>query len=147
MDSDQPQALSGQTISHYQILEKLGEGGMGAVYKARDTVLGRLVAVKVLVGAAGQTPEKRFRFLQEARAASALNHPNIITIYEIANSGDADYIIMELVRGDTLHDLIENRRLSLIDSLKYSIQVADALGAAHEAGIVHRDLKIGRAHV
>ena len=141
MDSDQPQALAGQTISHYQILEKLGEGGMGVVYKARDTVLGRLVAVKVLVGAAGQTPEKRFRFLQEARAASALNHPNIITIYEIANSGDADYIIMELVRGDTLHDLIENRRLSLIDSLKYSIQVADALGAAHEAGIVHRDLK------
>ncbi len=141
MDSDQPQSLTGHTISHYEILEKLGEGGMGAVYKARDTKLGRLVAVKVLIGAAGQSPEKRFRFLQEARAASALNHPNIITIYEIATAGDADYIIMELVRGETLHYLIENRRLSLIDSLKYSIQMSDALAAAHSAGIVHRDLK------
>jgi serine/threonine protein kinase/tetratricopeptide (TPR) repeat protein len=141
MDSDQAKSLTGETISHYEILEKLGEGGMGAVYKARDTVLGRLVAVKVLIGAAGQSPEKRFRFLQEARAASALNHPNIITIYEITNSGDADYIIMELVRGDTLHELIDKRRLSLIDSLKYSIQISDALGAAHNAGIVHRDLK------
>ena len=141
MDPDQSQSLTGETISHYEILEKLGEGGMGAVYKARDTVLGRQVAVKVLIGAAGQSQEKRFRFLQEARAASALNHPNIITIYEITNSGDADYIIMELVRGDTLHDLIEKRRLSLIDSLKYSIQITDALGAAHSAGIVHRDLK------
>ena len=141
MDSDQTPSLTGNTVSHYEILEKLGEGGMGAVYKARDTVLGRLVAVKVLIGAAGQTPEKRFRFLQEARAASALNHPNIITIYEIANFVDSDYIIMELVRGDTLHALIENRRLALIDSLKYSIQICDALGAAHTAGIVHRDLK------
>src|SRR5579862_2962963 len=80
MDSDHSQSLVGRTISHYEILEKLGEGGMGAVYKARDTVLGRLVAVKVLHGAAGQSAEKRSRFLQEARAASALNHPNIITI-------------------------------------------------------------------
>ena len=111
------------------------------MYKARDNVLGRLVAVKVLLGASGQSPDKRFRFLQEARAASALNHPNIITIYEIANAGDADYIIMELVRGETIHELIEHRRLSLIDSLKHSIQIADALGAAHSAGIVHRDLK------
>jgi serine/threonine-protein kinase len=141
MDSDQPKSLVGHTVSHYEILEKLGEGGMGVVYKARDTVLGRLVAVKVLIGAAGQSPEKRVRFLQEARAASALNHPNIITIYEIANAGDADYIIMEFVRGETLHSLIDNRRLSLIDSLKHSIQMADALGAAHSAGIVHRDLK------
>jgi serine/threonine protein kinase/thioredoxin-like negative regulator of GroEL len=144
MDSDQLHSLVGQTISHYEILEKLGEGGMGAVYKARDTVLGRLVAVKVLL-AGGNTPgltkEKSTRFLQEARAASALNHPNIITIYEIANDGAAEYIIMELVRGDTLHDLIENRRLSLIDCLKHSIQMADALSAAHAAGIVHRDLK------
>jgi serine/threonine protein kinase/tetratricopeptide (TPR) repeat protein len=141
MDLDHSQSLVGQTISHYEILEKLGEGGMGAVYKARDIVLGRMVAVKVLLGAAGQTSEKRLRFLQEARAASALNHPNIITIYEIASDANVDYIIMELVRGDTLHELIENRRLSLIDSLKHSIQMADALGAAHTAGIVHRDLK------
>lgn len=141
MDSDQTQSLAGQIVSHYEILEKLGEGGMGAVYKARDTMLGRLVAVKVLIGASGQTPEKRSRFLQEARTASALNHPNIITIYEIASAGDTDYIIMELVRGETLHYLIENRRLSLIDSLKYSIQMSDALAAAHTAGIVHRDLK------
>src|SRR4051812_9252949 len=107
MDSDHTKSLIGQVISHYEILEKLGEGGMGVVFKARDTVLGRLVAVKVLLGAGGHTQDKRLRFLQEARAASALNHPNIITIYEIANSGDADYIIMELVRGETLHDLID----------------------------------------
>lgn len=141
MDPDQSTSLIGHTVTHYEVLEKLGEGGMGAVYKARDTMLGRQVAVKVLIGATGQTPEKRSRFLQEARAASALNHPNIITIYEITNVRDADYIIMEFVRGDTLHDLIDRRRLSLIDSLKYSIQIADALGAAHGAGIVHRDLK------
>src|ERR1051325_4667131 len=146
MDSDYSHSLVGQTISHYEILEKLGEGGMGAVYKARDAILGRLVAVKVLLSGATHglptlTNEKRARFLQEARAASALNHPNIITIYEIASTGTADYIIMELVRGETLHELIENRRLSLIDSLKYSIQMADALAAAHAAGIGHRDLK------
>ena len=140
MDSDNSKSLVGQTISHYEILEKLGEGGMGAVYKARDSVLGRLVAVKVLLGPS-TAKDKRIRFLQEARAASALNHPNIITIYEIASHDDADYIIMEFVRGDTLYDLIENRRLSLIDSLKHSIQMADALAAAHAAGIVHRDLK------
>src|SRR5579862_6846691 len=105
MDSDHSQSLVGQTISHYEILEKLGEGGMGEVYKARDLVLGRMVAVKVL-HSSGQTQDKRLRFLQEARAASALNHPNIITIYEIANAGDADYIIMELVRGETLERAI-----------------------------------------
>jgi serine/threonine-protein kinase len=148
MDPEHSQSLVGQTISHYEILEKLGEGGMGAVYKARDTILGRMVAVKVLhtghsatVGTSPNAPDRRSRFLQEARAASALNHPNIITIYEITNDGNADYIIMELVRGDTLHDLIEKGRLSVIDSLKHSIQMADALAAAHAAGIVHRDLK------
>jgi serine/threonine-protein kinase len=145
MESDPSKSLIGQTVSHYQILEKLGEGGMGAVFKARDNVLGRLVAVKVLTASSGQSApqsqEKRLRFLQEARAASALNHPNIITIYEIASSDGADYIVMELVRGDTLHSLIENRRLSLLDSLKHSIQMAGALHAAHGAGIVHRDLK------
>src|SRR4051812_36442459 len=106
MDPDHSHSLVGKTISHYEILEKLGEGGMGAVYKARDTILGRQVAVKVLLGASGQTHDKRLRFLQEARSASALNHPNIITIYEIVSEGDADYIIMELVRGDTIHKLI-----------------------------------------
>lgn len=141
MDSNQSQSLVGQTISHYQVLEKLGEGGMGEVYKARDNVLGRLVAVKVLRAAGGESHDKRMRFLQEARAASALNHPNIITIHEIASAGDADYIIMELVRGDTLQHAIENHGLAVIDSLKHSIQIADALGAAHQAGIVHRDLK------
>jgi serine/threonine-protein kinase len=148
MNPEHPPSLTGQTISHYEILEKLGEGGMGAVYKARDTILGRLVAVKVLLSPAGKsqssathTSDKRLRFLQEARAASALNHPNIITIHEITNVGDAEYIIMELVRGDTLQTLIEKRGLSLIDSLKHSIQMADALAAAHTAGIVHRDLK------
>ena len=141
MDSDHSQSLVGRTVSHYEILEKLGEGGMGAVYKARDAVLGRNVAVKVLLGATTHTHDQRVRFLQEARSASALNHPNIITIHEIASHDDADFIIMELVRGETIQKLIENGRLSQIDSLKHSIQITDALAAAHAAGIVHRDLK------
>src|SRR5205085_1696023 len=133
--------MTGQTISHYQVLEKLGEGGMGVVYKARDIHLGRLVAVKVLSPLAGQKPDRKLRFLQEARAASALNHPNIITIYEIASLDDSEYIIMELIAGATLHDFIDRGRLAIVDALKYSVQIADALAAAHTAGIIHRDLK------
>src|SRR5688572_22572280 len=98
--------MIGQTLSHFEILDKIGEGGMGVVYKARDTQLGRMVAVKALPGEKTADPERRKRFVQEARAASALNHPNIVTIHEIFQANGTDYIAMELVEGRTLDQLI-----------------------------------------
>jgi len=133
--------MVGTTISHYEVLEKLGEGGMGMVYKARDTQLGRFVAIKVLIPASGESSDRRARFLQEARAASSLNHPNIITIHDIVAVGNGDCIVMEFVRGKTLGDTLASGSIPVVDSLKYSIQIADALAAAHGIGIVHRDLK------
>jgi Tol biopolymer transport system component/predicted Ser/Thr protein kinase len=133
--------MLGQTISHYQVLEKLGEGGMGVVYKAKDTHLGRLVAIKVLPAERVANPERKRRFIQEAKAASALNHPNIVTIHDIACEDDRDFIVMEYVAGKTLDQLIGRKGLKLSETLKYSIQMADALAVAHAAGIVHRDLK------
>jgi len=133
--------MVGTTISHYEILEKLGEGGMGLVFKARDLQLGRFVAVKVLTAGAGESAHHRARFTLEARAASSLNHPNIITIYEIVNAGQGECIVMEFVRGQTLADLIGAGRIPSVDCMKYATQVADALAAAHSIGIVHRDLK------
>jgi serine/threonine-protein kinase len=133
--------MVGTTISHYEVLDKLGEGGMGVVYKGRDLNLGRFVALKVLIPAVGDTPDRQARFIQEARAASSLNHPNIITIYEIATTGDRDCIVMEFVRGQTLGDMVSERRLPAVDCLKIAMQIADALAAAHSIGIVHRDLK------
>ena len=133
--------MVGTTISHYEVLEKLGEGGMGMVYKARDTQLGRFVAIKVLIPAAGETTDRRARFLQEARAASSLNHPNIITIHDIVAVESGDCIVMEFVRGHTVGDVLEAGRIPVVDALKYAIQIADALAAAHGIGIVHRDLK------
>jgi eukaryotic-like serine/threonine-protein kinase len=131
----------GQSISHYQIIEKLGEGGMGVVYKARDTHLDRLVAIKVLPPEKVADADRKRRFVLEAKSASALNHPNIITIYDIASDQGSDFIAMEYVPGKALNQLIARRRLSLDEALKYAIQIADALGAAHAAGIIHRDLK------
>ncbi len=133
--------MVGTTISHYEFLDKLGEGGMGVVYRGRDLNLGRQVALKVLIPATGDSPDRQARFIQEARAASSLNHPNIITIYEIVTTGDRDCIVMELVRGETLADIISRGRLAVVDCLKTAMQVADALAAAHTIGIVHRDLK------
>jgi len=133
--------MLGQTISHYQVLEKLGEGGMGVVYKAKDTHLGRLVAIKFLPPERVASPERKRRFIQEARAASALNHPNIVTIHDIAFEEGRDFIVMEYVAGQTLDRLIGRKGLKLSETLKYSVQVADALAVAHAAGIVHRDLK------
>jgi len=133
--------MLGQTISHYQVLEKLGEGGMGVVYKAKDTHLGRLVAIKVLPAERVANPERKRRFIQEAKAASALNHPNIVTIHDIAFEDGRDFIVMEYVAGKTLDQLIGRKGLKLSETLKYSIQMADALAVAHAAGIVHRDLK------
>jgi len=139
--------MIGKIISHYRILEKLGEGGMGIVYKALDTHLDRLVAIKVLPSEKVADAERRRRFVQEAKAASALNHPNIITIYDIASENGADFMAMEYVPGKALNQLISRKGLPLGESLKYAVQIADALAAAHAAGIIHRDLKPGNVMV
>jgi serine/threonine protein kinase/WD40 repeat protein len=134
-------AMIGKTVSHYRILEKLGGGGMGVVYKAEDTKLGRTVALKVLPPERVADPNRKRRFVQEARAASALNHPNIITIYDIDEAEGVHYIAMECVEGKTLERLIARHGLRVNEALKYAVQMAAALAKAHSAGIVHRDLK------
>ena len=137
--------MIGQTLGHYRIDSKLGEGGMGVVYRAFDTHLDRAVAVKVLRPDAIASPDRKRRFVQEAKSASALNHPGIVHIYDIDTAhlpdGPTDFIAMELVPGKTLDQCIGNKGLSLRDALRYGIQIADALARAHAAGIVHRDLK------
>ena len=114
---------------------------MGVVYKARDTRLNRSVAIKVLPRDQMSDPERKRRFIQEARAASALNHPNIITIYDIGSEGGIDFVVMEYVAGKTLDQLIGRKGMKLNEALKLAIQMADALAKAHSAGIIHRDLK------
>ncbi len=131
----------GRIVSHYALLEKLGSGGMGEIYKARDSRLNRIVAVKVLTPARTRDPQRRRRFIQEARAASALNHPNIVTIHDILPEGDTQYIVMEHVSGETLHRMICAGRLPVPQALRIAAQMANALVAAHAAGIIHRDLK------
>jgi Tol biopolymer transport system component/predicted Ser/Thr protein kinase len=130
-----------RTVSHYEILEKLGEGGMGVVWKARDTRLDRFVAIKFLPPDKTANPDRKMRFAQEARAASALNHPRIITIYDIDHADGSDFIAMEYVSGKTLDQLIPAKGMKVVDAVRYAMQIADALAAAHAAGIVHRDLK------
>ena len=133
--------MIGRQIAHYTIVEKLGEGGMGVVYKARDQHLDRFVALKILPPEKVVDYDRKRRFVQEARAASALNHPNIIHIYDISSVDNIDFIAMEYVAGKTLDRLIGQKGLRLNEALGYAIQVADALAKAHAAGIVHRDLK------
>jgi Tol biopolymer transport system component/serine/threonine protein kinase len=133
--------VTGQTVLHYEILGKLGEGGMGVVYKARDTHLDRFVAIKVLPAGKMADPARKRRFIQEAKAASALNHPNIITVHDINSENGLDFMVMEYVPGKSLDDLIPKHGLRVVEALKYAVQIAEALAKAHAAGIVHRDLK------
>src|SRR5579884_4180859 len=132
-------ALLGKTVAHYQILEFLGGGGMGVVFKALDTRLNRGVALKFLPPALSNSKSAVERFQREARSASSLNHPNICTIFDVGNHDNAHFIVMELMEGRTLKHLIEGEPMKAEQIIQLSIQIADALEAAHQQGIVHRD--------
>ena len=138
---------AGTRLGHYEVLSLLGQGGMGVVYKARDTHLDRFVAIKVLPPEAVTDSERKRRFVQEAKAASSLNHPNIVTVHDIETDHGVMFIAMEHICGRTLDAVIKRGALPLKEALRCAIEIADALSAAHIAGIVHRDLKPGNIMV
>jgi len=133
--------MIGETLDRYRIESKLGEGGMGVVYRAHDTQLNRAVAIKILPPDRVNDPDRKRRFVQEAKAASALNHPGIVTIYDIRSHEGTDFMVMEYVGGRTLEQTIPRKGLPPVQALRYGIEIADALAKAHAAGIIHRDLK------
>src|SRR5271154_3429975 len=141
------QLAPGAHLGPYEICSSLGAGGMGEVYKARDSRLGRFVAIKVLLEQKLDDANQRRRFQQEARAASALNHPGIVTVYDVGSENGMDYIAMEFVEGQTLDKLIPQNGFPLPEFLQYSTQAADAIAKAHSARILHRDLKPGNVIV
>src|ERR687889_1075590 len=130
-----------ETIAHYRIMEPIGAGGMGAVYKAYDKKLDRIVAVKVLPPEYVSQQDRRRRFYQEARAASALNHPHILTVYEVGEDDGKPYIAMEFIEGETLRQKIKAKAFQLKEAIEIAIQIAAGLARAHASGIIHRDLK------
>jgi Tol biopolymer transport system component len=130
-----------ERLSHYELVEQLGEGGMGIVYKARDVRLGRFVALKVLAPGKASDPERRARFIKEARAASALDHPNVLTVHEIGCEDGVDFIVTEYLPGKTLAQLIPRRGIPPREALRWAVSIVDALAATHAAGVIHRDLK------
>src|SRR5262245_37487938 len=131
----------GSNLLHYKIFEKIGHGGMGEVYLAEDSRLGRLVAIKILPATLAEDQKAKRRFLQEARSASALNHPNIVTIHAIEESDGIDFLVMEYIEGETLKSMIDRGPLSVSQLIEIGSQVADGLSAAHTAGLIHRDMK------
>ncbi|NHZ73505.1 MAG: protein kinase [Nitrospirae bacterium] len=133
--------MIGTTLSHFKITDKLGEGGMGEVYRAEDTKLGREVAIKVLPELFAQDAERMARFGREAQVLASLNHANIAGIYQVEHDGDHHFLVMELVEGETLAERIKRGRLPLDEAMSIAHQIAEALEAAHDRGIVHRDLK------
>src|SRR5262245_13388543 len=128
-------------LGHYDILDRLGTGGMGEVYRARDTTLGRTVAIKMLPEALVDDPERRERLLREARASAALSHPNICALFEVGSDDTRQYLVFEYVAGDTLRQVIAGRALNVRTAIEIGVQLADALADAHAAGVVHRDIK------
>src|SRR5438876_11075501 len=133
--------IAGTRLGPYEVQAPLGTGGMGEVYKARDSRLERLVAIKVLPPDKVADPARKQRFVQEAKAASALNHPNIVTIHDVSSCNGMDFIVMECIEGKTVGELIPPKGLRPAQAVHHAVQIADALAKAHGAGILHRDLK------